>query len=1577
MKKVVFCFFVLLQGRMWSAEGSAELVNVIEARLAEERRQQEIEQDRLKKERADEEAAQARLIEAQQVAAKAASKDQAAAAQATVAADEVALNTVKDQVQKDEAVEDRYTQEVVTDTQAAAIAQSKAEGQGGLPGTDPASQAAVLAQAQTTMAQKLAPMQAASEQLVAHMETLQKQLGLSTSTVADKEVIEALITDCINMANEIRKFKADHVKAVRSMREIYGADGSLGSVNSGVVTVMVGYDQIYREPQNVYLSNLNDLVTFFRQILSLFKKTSAVLANKIDPTYEQRRDLTFYSLGIFPGVCEAKGVRDYFAQQANEILKKIPSSKESDQVIFTGPDKIATPLSLARAKQQVSDYLISLRAAGDVIQQKNQILQQLLGTSPFTAELVAQVVAQYSDLWASINAFKGRYPDVMTMDKRYSNYISSPLTLLIRSCKEVYSDATSVQYYNFLIESLAKRQAFFDTMANALENNTSVSQADISTLEAYAYRSGYGLYGGESKALTDYLSNTALDLYTRLSARPVVEDPAVIARRINDEIVQQSTSMNQKAVILQARFKDLKALLETTVFTDDHFSALVLQYSTFKADIERFGQTYVQVMGVLRDNYSVDVYPVLAPYLQVFDTTSQILLNNPFPDIVAINNLFTLARGAIETSSPLNFTDFFSLVKYVREGVAEAPVGFSEYVKETGLDLLTRLQPDEIEEEEIDSQPSIDSEHPDAALIHPFDPATTVEHIKSQISILLSDEDTYTTFQKFGAMYVEVEKLLSAWQECQSLSYQLPPNDYFLIQQLRKVLDILSKINLFQLRNDLVSGLFGVSSPFRTTWFNKLFGKSSAIGGVIDPFGNVISFNERDRLNVSLSMLRSQLFDAGLQDFLFMNTPFSDVLQDALHGKVFDLLKNFSWVAYGVKDPDVLTFITAYHAYEDDPSDVHKLSAQEALIVLKTKEITYGKLKKSTSVPIPIDPSVDPIDQNWISVEGVVSAALQQVLTRAQTTFNLIKNLSAQLAVHPDSVDSVMLAQRLFDSLQTFKDKVPRVFLENYFFKTDIPALELLLGSTINRERIAIVNSLKALFESHQLYPTQGVLTDAFKQAARVILTPRSSDGMEADFSAFLTQALQLIDQGDGEGLFTLLEHEDSVLAQDRIAADYDAEIQELQESDPVVAQAFAANPKQDPLVAAQVIIPYLEIDYMIAVFSDFNGQQRADLKSHNLLLYDGLMFGQSIRSLCAEIQAYVVDLRTGTAIGADTETKISSLLATAKDLERSYLDDLKSSQDVQGAFDLYEKLAPVYQELDDAKVSLEQEKSVTVTRPDSAFFEQVDIELQGMDELLGGSSTRSAWLPKDLNNQDMQDFVENPQEYVETHFAFVKKRLTDLWNRGADGSAIPIKDFAARITALQPKAEAGELTVEDQALIAEAQQSLKDVQDALVQYRELSAIGTMLGSVDSIHLVFEEGSDGQALDNQKIIRWIAQVLSVPGDVLLPMNNLFSVKRELLLSRLQSTGKTTGVNMDQKYRDLAHTLDTDFTWALEVAKLHNYSVSIDTQKVEEFCSTQFVDPTLVSIIGSLQEKSFALNRALQSIQAVLSTQKVQ
>ncbi len=623
-----------------------------------------------------------------------------------------------------------------------------------------------------------------------------------------------------------------------------------------------------------------------------------------------------------------------------------------------------------------------------------------------------------------------------------------------------------------------------------------------------------------------------------------------------------------------------------------------------------------------------------------------------------------------------------------------------------------------------------------------------------------------------------------------------------------------------------------------------------------------------------------------------------------------------------------------------------------------------------------------------------------------------LKALAAQFSVHAQSVDSIGLAEEGLAIVTAFEASMPKNILDHNegALQGHIDALKLLFNDAMNNQKLAVVASLQALRASvaHDFGATVfPPATADFKAQVAQILTPHFEDTLSKDsaFRKFVEQELVNVNSVTGtKAFFALLDQVQDALKQKE--AGYAQEIGNLQDKDAV--DALALYPKQGVLAATDVLIPKLEDAYRLALFETLTSAQQDVFKAHNSELYEQLTREFALKKESEAfkkqaqifkkqfedylLKAYDVDFNTITTVEQAQELLqgdersfggVEKQLATYE----GFMGLLRSSNNVELAFELYEKLTPLYKKLKGVEEVFKLLKSDKIT--DLITFKK-KFKFYAENRL-----TYSETLFHE--NYQVERFFRGPVGYLRDQEESALGKIKSVVGV-KDGANIANPDeILEEIKELQEKlSNKRPLTAKElaslQRTFASLESHFKPLKDAYTEYEVAVDTAIQLSPPGDVPLLFE--IDSKSFDKEKwekmsdkekqeslnqgrpqALEFIARALSVPGSVYVPPSAFFDVPRETLQARLIATGKTTSTEEDHRYRELAIPLRNDLLWSIEFEKLQGRPVSISEEVKEEMKkwvveAQGALDPEVAGKILDINSKLRVLKAELASKVAV-------
>jgi hypothetical protein len=564
--------------------------------------------------------------------------------------------------------------------------------------------------------------------------------------------------------------------------------------------------------------------------------------------------------------------------------------------------------------------------------------------------------------------------------------------------------------------------------------------------------------------------------------------------------------------------------------------------------------------------------------------------------------------------------------------------------------------------------------------------------------------------------------------------------------------------------------------------------------------------------------------------------------------------------------------------------------------------------------------------------EKALPQKIQDEVDRAIGYIAQLKIFAAQFAVHEKSVDSIGLAEEGFAIILAFEATMPHIILDHNegVLQRQVDALKLLFNNAMNKQKLKVVVSLQALRApvtrefGTTVFP---LLTSDFRQQVEQILSPQFESSLSegSAFRNFVIQERQNLNSATGTKVFfTLLDQVQEAL--EAKGTQYTQEAEKL--SDQNVLDVFTA--KQGVGAALTVVVPRLEDAYKLAVFETLTPQQQAAFKKINLVLYEELVLKKQAQALMVQFENYLLDAYKVDFDAVETVQQAQVLLQGDKHfggvekqlaIYESFMSTLRVSKSVDLAFELYEKLTPLYEEL--KKV----EKTFTLLKRDKIT------DLITFTERFNFYKKSVTYSPPLVHeNYEIKKFFINPvgvlqnqEKDAQTHIA----AAISSPNANPDELLERAKTLKEKIDQLvnSTAQEMREFTQEADALMKDYQLLKK----AYKKYQDVDAVVTQM-LVPEKPLTFETNLQSPE-GRKKTVEFIARALSGPGCVYVPpfmvlddskalVPGQLPTDRATLLARLRATGKTSGEGTTEKpYRDLEHVLDNDFSWALEIRKL--------------------------------------------------------
>ena len=567
--------------------------------------------------------------------------------------------------------------------------------------------------------------------------------------------------------------------------------------------------------------------------------------------------------------------------------------------------------------------------------------------------------------------------------------------------------------------------------------------------------------------------------------------------------------------------------------------------------------------------------------------------------------------------------------------------------------------------------------------------------------------------------------------------------------------------------------------------------------------------------------------------------------------------------------------------------------------------------------------SAEEEQQRDVDVTDVLSEAMQKQVDLAKDSINQLKTLAVQFSVHAHSVDSIGLAEEGLSIIKAFKEAMPASLLEDSALKEELEKITVLFNEALRVQKLAVVASLQRVYETFRsdfgktIYPP---LTDVLKQHILQVLTPQLEEFVVegSSFSEF-TRAVKasLNVSGESKGLSLLLDAEQqSLQSLDLSYVDYEGQTRPvawLKAQDRVVAEAFEKYPKQGELAAVQALVPEFEQAYLLAVFKSLTDEQKEDLKSHNQSLY----FSLTTDVFEQQMKGYLRTIFGAKTFEFKNQERLDQFLANIGKEKAScdaYLESLKESHDDALIQKMKSQLQPWYDELVDVENQLKKTKKGLVVdttpwwRKAHAWWKNLITGKQKIDQ------------PEESS---VDQFLQDPLTYLQDQSFEVRGQLRAL-KKTVDGKAL-----GEQLRILQEQIQSGALTKEKAKIQFALLEKYFELLRPARAYEDIYNTYTFLSSPGL--LAFEKidpkNPKSKPLTNEAVVRFIATSLGIG------ILDVFSLSRSELLDKL-TIGKTTGEEMDYRYRDLSMVLCNDFVWAIELRKLEGNPVSINYAKMK-------------------------------------------
>ncbi len=554
--------------------------------------------------------------------------------------------------------------------------------------------------------------------------------------------------------------------------------------------------------------------------------------------------------------------------------------------------------------------------------------------------------------------------------------------------------------------------------------------------------------------------------------------------------------------------------------------------------------------------------------------------------------------------------------------------------------------------------------------------------------------------------------------------------------------------------------------------------------------------------------------------------------------------------------------------------------------------------------------------------EDLLPDELEPQVARAKSSIKALKDLATQFSVHKKSIDSIGLAEQGLAIVTAFENNMPPDILRQAFLVDEIEMLKLLFEDAINNQKLAVVASLQALRSSVKAefeieYPP---LTEAFKKQVTQILTPQIKDSLSKDsvFGKFVHQELENLDSAtETKVFFTVLDQEQVKLK--TFEERYASQIRGLDDQEFV--QALTTS-KEGVRAALLLAISKLEDAYKLAIFKTLTDVQKLDLKNKNLVLYQRLEsedIENSFVILRRQFNEYIQQarkdaLKSGSFVTEQVDERLQGKevlggVELQLGLYDHFVRQLQGLQNVDLAFTLYGEITPFYEQLKEIQEYLRNSKKYEI-RQKIGFWKEFDIRAR-----------KRLWSPPSIPDipllNELTSFFKNPLDYLKLQEQSVTTAIT-----GAQ-AARPVSELLEEAKELQKGIKTAEsprlklLKTQLQSL----ESAYKPLQESYEQFQVvLDTSADLMLPDDAPSLSFEmdlKSPEGR----QKTLEFIAHALSIPGSVYVPNYDVLLADRKMLLARVEATGKTTGQNMDQRYRDLSLVLRNDLLWGVELKKL--------------------------------------------------------